>query len=254
MKRFFTAVVCFATVLAFCISVFGYEVKLLEAPYYNQVEKYKTACESISAVMALQALGFDITPEEFIDDYLVKSPMARFNPNKAFGGDPYTKSGLGCYAPVIEDAVNRYLADIGASYEAKTIKGVTLEYLRSVYIEQGVPVILWATSGMREASEGFEYNLNGTPTKWITPEHCLLWVGYDGNYYLFHDPEKEAYTRYSKDKVKVAYNALGSQSVVILPKSFVHKTFSVGESVNPSTNAQLRQFATPNFSKINITY
>ena len=95
MKRFLTAVLCLATVLAFSIGVWGYEIKLIEAPYYNQKEKYKTACESVSAVMALQSLGFDITPETFIDDYLVKSPMTRFNPNKAFGGDPYTKNGLG---------------------------------------------------------------------------------------------------------------------------------------------------------------
>lgn len=254
MKKFLAAVLCFATVLAFSIGVWGYETKLIAAPYYNQKKEYKTACESISAVMALQSFGFDITPNDFIDGYLVKSPMNSFNPNKAFGGDPYTINGLGCYAPVIEDAVNRYLLDVNANYVAKTVKGVTLEYLRSVYVDQGVPVILWATSGMREATQGFEYILNGKPTKWITPEHCLLWVGYDGNYYLFHDPEEDAYTRYDKEKVKSAYKALGSQSVVIVPKNFVEKPYIIGADVSSFSKGQLRQYSKQNFSMISMTY
>ena len=41
--------------------------KIISVPYIDQTEKYPTGCESISAVMMLQYLGYDINPEQFID-------------------------------------------------------------------------------------------------------------------------------------------------------------------------------------------
>lgn len=41
--------------------------KIIQVPHINQTEKYPTGCESISAVMLLQYLGIDITPERFIE-------------------------------------------------------------------------------------------------------------------------------------------------------------------------------------------
>ena len=41
--------------------------QVLDAPFIDQREKYPTGCESVSAVMALQYAGVDITVEEFID-------------------------------------------------------------------------------------------------------------------------------------------------------------------------------------------
>ena len=42
----------------------------LDAPFIDQREKYPTGCESVTAVMALQYAGVDVTVEEFIDGYL----------------------------------------------------------------------------------------------------------------------------------------------------------------------------------------
>ena len=71
-----------------------------------------TGCEAVSAVMVLNYLGIDITPEDFINEYL---PMEGFyrvgdciygpNPEEKFAGDPFKKSSLGCYPPVIVEAV-----------------------------------------------------------------------------------------------------------------------------------------------------
>ena len=44
--------------------------KALDAPFIDQREKYPTGCESVTAVMALQYAGVDVTVEEFIDGYL----------------------------------------------------------------------------------------------------------------------------------------------------------------------------------------
>ena len=46
--------------------------KIISVPYIDQTEQYPTGCESISAVMMLQYLGYDITPEQFIDCFLYK--------------------------------------------------------------------------------------------------------------------------------------------------------------------------------------
>ena len=44
----------------------------IDVPYIDQSRKYPTGCESVSAVMLLRFLGYDISPDEFIDKYLEK--------------------------------------------------------------------------------------------------------------------------------------------------------------------------------------
>ena len=75
---------------------------------------YPTGCESVSAVMVLQYYGMSMTPSQFIDQYLTKQGFTWENgvrigpdPWQAFVGDPYSKSGYGCYAPVIIDALRK---------------------------------------------------------------------------------------------------------------------------------------------------
>ena len=46
--------------------------KIISAPYIDQSVKYPTGCESVSAVMLLQYLGYEITVDEFIENYLEK--------------------------------------------------------------------------------------------------------------------------------------------------------------------------------------
>lgn len=43
---------------------------LLDAPFIDQRDKYPTGCESVTAVMALQYAGVEVSVEEFIDGYL----------------------------------------------------------------------------------------------------------------------------------------------------------------------------------------
>ena len=79
------------------------ESALINAEHIYQLDKWPTGCESVSAVMAMKAAGLDITVDEFIDNYLNCTPRP-FDPEKSFGGDPRSKSGKGCYAPVIKAA------------------------------------------------------------------------------------------------------------------------------------------------------
>ena len=44
----------------------------IKAPYLDQSKSFPTGCESVSAVMLLHFLGYDISVNEFIDRYLDK--------------------------------------------------------------------------------------------------------------------------------------------------------------------------------------
>ena len=93
---------------------------VIDAPFIDQRDKYPTGCESVTAVMALQYAGVDITVEEFIDNYLPQgnAPYTRedgtlvgADPWKVFLGSPYEESGWGCYAPVITGALEQLLQE-----------------------------------------------------------------------------------------------------------------------------------------------
>ena len=64
------------------------EKKIINVPFIYQSDNYKTACESLSAVMALQYYNQNISPETFINNYLDKGSYESFDPNVCFGGDP----------------------------------------------------------------------------------------------------------------------------------------------------------------------
>ena len=213
--------------------------KVINVPFINQTTKYKTACESISAVMVLQYYNQNISPETFIDNYLDKGSYESFDPNVCFGGNPYTTAGMGCYAPVITEAANQYLNKIGVKLAATTVTGKTLEYLCSQYIDKNIPVILWATTDMKAPYNGRKIPYGNSYIQWIAPEHCLVLVGYDDNNYIFNDPQRQAKIYYGKDDVTRAYLGLGAQAVVIAPTDGSNpSSFSAtAPTSNPSATA-----------------
>ncbi|MEE1329632.1 MAG: C39 family peptidase [Acutalibacteraceae bacterium] len=68
--------------------------KLLSVQHISQRDNWPTGCESVSAVMALNYAGIDISVDDFINNYLEKT-TAPFNPNLSFGGSPYDSGGWG---------------------------------------------------------------------------------------------------------------------------------------------------------------
>lgn len=191
--------------------------KVINVPYINQTEKYKTACESVSAVMVLQYYNQNISPKTFIDNYLDKGSSNSFDPNVCFGGDPYSETGMGCYAPVITKAVNEYLDRTGVNLAANTVIGKDLDELCDEYIDNNIPVILWATTDMKAPYPGRQIPYGNSYIQWIAPEHCLVLVGYNDNSYIFNDSQRKAKIYYDKDDVVRAYLGLGSQAVIIAP-------------------------------------
>ena len=175
--------------------------------------------------MALQYYGEEISVEEFIDGYLpqgstpyldAEGVMRGSDPRYVFLGDPYAESGWGCYAPVIEEALQSYC---GERYQVVQLDGISLERLCQDYIDQGIPVLIWATAGMAPTQTGATWitHETGETFTWISPMHCLLLVGYDQTNYYFNDPLAGKAYPYPKEETETAYAALSYQAVVVFP-------------------------------------
>jgi uncharacterized protein YvpB len=204
----------------------GTSKKTIDAPYINQRARYPTGCESVSTVMALQYIGIDISVDTFIDEYLARGNAPHMDesggyvgvsPWKAFPGNPYTKSGWGCFAPVIKAACDKILDP--KLYEAEIIYEATVDELCARYIQNDIPVIFWATMSMAAPRPGTSWvdEDNGEKIDWVIPMHCLLLVGYDADYYYFNDPLQSKLCKYRKSAVDAAYKGMFEQAVVIKP-------------------------------------
>ncbi len=203
--------------------------KIIDAPYIYQDDYYPNGCESVSAVMALQYLNFDITVDEFIDYYLdtADPPVVGGigeDPRIFYLGDPRSVYGWGCYSPVIATAIERTIGT--ENYVIANSYGQTLEQLCKRYINADIPVIIWATLNMSDSGG------DGYIARWFTEDgreieynrnlHCVLLVGYDDDYYYFHDPKhigsNTKYVAYTKEKAENAYKILGMQSIAVYEK------------------------------------
>lgn len=231
--------------------------KLLNVPYIYQMDKYPTGCESVSTVMVMRYFGMPITVEKFIDSYLPqgRAPFRDENderfgddPRKVFLGSPYSKSGWGCYAPVIVTAANKCIDR--KKFEVKNITGTAFDTLCKTYIDNEIPVIVWATTDMlplRPHKASHTWNIIGTSETftWKSPMHCLVLVGYDDNNYYFNDSQREKNFRYAKADVLTAYKALGMQAVVIQPRKEEPTEPTTDESTEPSETVSETEPAEP---------
>lgn len=198
---------------------------LLEVPYIDQSIKYPTGCESVSAVMLLRYLGYDISVDDFIRDYLECRDMEVRNgvlygpdPEKFFCGSPYDPDSFGCYAPVLMKALKKAAGD---RYDFVNETGTSVEELLHKYIDCGMPVVFWACINMRKEIIGPEWKLldsNETFT-WISNEHCMLLVGYDEDGYYFNDPyDDNGVVRYSRETVKQRHKAQYEMAIGVLAR------------------------------------
>ena len=202
---------------------------IISVPYLSQGEEYPNGCESVTAVMALRYWGFSVSTDEFIDRYLdtADAPVVDGigpDPDLFYCGNPRLPSGWGCYSPVICNALNRIVP--ANSFSVSQFYGMSLEELCTTYIDQGIPVIIWATVGMDGSRAKANYAMweteDGKRILYHKRLHCLLLVGYDNENYYFNDPLREgkdgrAYVAYSKAKTERAYQILNQQCVVIVP-------------------------------------
>lgn len=206
----------------------------INAPYISQKETYPTGCESVSTVMLLNFLGYNITVDEFIEKYLdcrafeIRSgQLFGPDPRQYFCGSPYNADDFGCYAPVICKALDKFFIEASARtwakkdgpvYKAVDETGTPVKELLERYIDKGTPAIFWACIDMKAPISGPEWTLldSGETFTWISNEHCMLLVGYDEEGYYFNDPyEGHGLIRFPKQLVEKRHQAQYAMAVGI---------------------------------------
>lgn len=194
--------------------------KIIDVPILCQYPELPTGCEATAAAMALRYYGVNITAEEFAGMWLESSQgfyiaggaLYGPDPNEVFAGDPFSESSYGCYAAAIVKAIN------GNSRECAALKitDKTLSELCNEYIARDKPLLIWATMSMKESKQGRKWLLNdGSEFIWTAGEHCLVLVGYGGDYYYFNDPQSGSTVAYQKQTAEKRFKELGSQAVYI---------------------------------------
>ena len=201
------------------------KTNILDAPWLDQHEKWPTGCESVSASLALQFLGFGVDPDFFIDRCLPVADTPRCeegiwrgpDPRLFYPGDPRTEDGWGCFAPAVRRGIETCAALRGYRLRAAEVYGKTLAALFRDEIDEGRPVIVFATMGMAKPRESRRWLIDGTGETyvWKTPMHCLLLTGYDGDFAVFSDPLAEAVTRYPLEAAETAFRGMGCQAVTV---------------------------------------
>ena len=194
---------------------------LLDVPILHQFPEYPTGCESVAAVMALRYVGENTSVANFIDNHLPCSQNfywqdGKFygpDPNEYFLGNPRTSNSYGCMAAVIQKALKSYF---GSDKRVINTTGESLDELCSTYIDNGLPVLVWASIGMIPITKGQGWELpDGTMFYWPSNEHCLLLVGYDENRFYFNDPYRGRVISYAKSVTRTRYAQMDMQSLVI---------------------------------------
>lgn len=198
---------------------------LSDVPIIAQRPTFPTGCESVSAVIALQYAGVDISVADFVDKYLDKSSNFYTengtyygpDPYKVFVGSPRSTASYGCMAPVIENAVKKI---VGNSLTVENRTGYTLPMLCKDYIDKGIPCVVWVSIGMLATYKSASWTLEDGSTYYFPAnEHCMVLIGYSDTHYYFSDPYRGAHVKYSRSISEQRFEELGRQALVFTPLS-----------------------------------
>ena len=195
-----------------------------------QMPELPFGCEIVSLTIVLNHLGFNVDKMYMCDNYLTTIDYWRANdqlygpdPHEAFPGSPKDKHNIsGCFSPVIVRAAENFFRDNNAPYTPLNTTGMELEDLLHTYIDNDIPVIIWVTSKDLHEIE-YKYSWHTADERIInfpTYQHCLVMTGYDTDIGLIFTADPlVGNTGYDYYKFEQRYKELGTESLVILPKS-----------------------------------
>ena len=202
-----------------------------DVPLLYQGDDYPSGCESVSSTMLLQYYGYKIDVDDFIDDYLITDyfefdedgQMIGPDTYSAFIGSPYSEDSLGCFPPVIEKAMNKYLKS--RNHRAVDVTGASMDFLLDNYIASDQPVLIWATMWMMEPFVTYEWTVKGATNnspyndgdtcRWLANEHCMVLVGYDKDNYYLNDPLSQSTMTYDRETFDMRYAQMGKCALVL---------------------------------------
>lgn len=188
-------------------------------------------CETYACTMLLQFLGYDIDEYQFADNYLITSLTSWGDDGTHYGPDMHSAMagtaymGFGIYAPAMAKSMNNYFKAVGSKHKATALEGVPLEELCEKYIDNDIPVMVWATTWMEEPYDAHSWVVDyvdenakakiGDTVWWKEHEHCLVLIGYDEKEYYFADSYKGAVSQFEKELVKTRYEQIGTMAIVV---------------------------------------
>lgn len=188
-------------------------------------------CETYACTMLLQYLGYDMDEYEFADNYLITSLTSWDGNGVHYGPDMHSAmagtayAGFGIYAPAMAKSMNRYFDAVGSSQKATALEGIPLDELCRKYIDNDIPVMVWATTWMDEPYEASSWVVDyvdenaraeiGDTVSWMQHEHCLVLIGYDDKNYYFADSYKGAVSQFEKELSQLRYEQIGTMAIVV---------------------------------------
>lgn len=188
-------------------------------------------CESYACTMTLQYLGFDLTINEFVENYLIKKPVfygedgILYGPDMdaAFAGDIYF--GYGINSPAMAKSMNIYLKEKKSNLTAHSLKGVSVTELCHKYVSKDIPVMIWATANMDEPFVHKTWVVNyvdenstakiGDEVSWQMHEHCMVLIGFDEKNYYLSDSVAGDVSVFDRETFEDRYAKLGTQAIVV---------------------------------------
>lgn len=197
--------------------------KIISVPKLSQFHEIPTGCEGVAATMVLQYYGVDISAVDFTRNWLECSEafyskngiLYGPNPDEFFVGNPFSENAYGCFSNTIVKAINKNCI----TCVAQEIKDKSLFELCSIYIKQDKPLLIWATMGMKPSKSGKSWCLDdGSQFTWIAGEHCLVFVGFNDNYYFFNDPQSASTVAFDKEICEKRFAELGKRALYIYKK------------------------------------
>ena len=195
-------------------------------------DELESGCEIYAAVTLLGYYGYELDEFTFSEEYLTTSPTyvgedgVYYGPdlNSAFAGEP--ELGYGAYAPVLKNAVNKYLSGVDSDHTAEVEKDLTLAQLCERYIINDIPAMVWLTTDMELPEEFITWTVDyadenadtgeGDEISWPSNEHCMLLTGYDDRYYYFADSLEGITVSFERGQCERVFEELGKQAVVLV--------------------------------------
>lgn len=197
----------------------GYELPSacsLDVETILQNPELPTGCEVTALATALRYYGFSIDKVELCDNFLPISYTADYTFNEAYIGNPKADNGFGCYAPVIVETAEAYFEAEGASWKAMDLTGTEFRDL-FYQIEQGRPVVIWASMGLKDVTMKLRWVTSDGDEAWFASlEHCMVLTGYDIDAgVVFAADPLEGNMEYSLERFESVYNQMGKMAAII---------------------------------------
>lgn len=181
-----------------------------------QLPELPTGCEITSLATVLNYYGYDISKTQLADEYLDCGKIGQTDPDEKFIGSPYDEHSCGCYSNVIADAARDFSIKNNCNFKIYNLNGLSLDELYK-YIENGSPVIVWATIDLMETYRNITWDIDGKEIAWRANEHCMVLIGYDkdNDTCIVSDPLK-GIMEYPKELFNQRYEELGKQAVILV--------------------------------------